>query len=369
MLLHEFDYHLPNSLIAQQPLAERDASRMMLLNRGTQTIEDRRFSELPGILRPGDLVVFNNTRVFPARLLGRRRGTRSQPIGKSNPAAREYLKAEVELLLTRREAGDVWQGLVHPGRKVRTGEILVFGDGELEGEVLDRGEYGLRRVRLAACSPSKGASGAADVDELIDRLGRMPLPPYIHRPDDPRDREAYQTVYARVRGAVAAPTAGLHFTERILKELESRGVETAEITLHVGPGTFRPVQVERIEEHHMEPEVFEISEETAACLNCACSDGRRVVAVGTTTVRTLEHAVRASDGMIEPGRGETNLFISPGFDFRVVGALLTNFHLPRSTLLMLVAAFAGREFTLCAYQHAVSEQYRFYSYGDCMLIE
>jgi S-adenosylmethionine:tRNA ribosyltransferase-isomerase len=368
MLLHEFDYHLPQSLIAQQPLAQRDAARMMLVDRSTQAFEDRCFRELPAILRPGDLLVFNNTRVFPARLLGRRRGTRSQPIGKGNPAAREYLKAEVELLLTRRESVDVWQGLVHPGRKVRTGEILVFGDGELEAEVLDRGDYGLRRVRLISRSQRESAASAATVDQLIDRIGHVPLPPYIHRLDEPHDRESYQTVYARVRGAVAAPTAGLHFTEDILKELESRGIETAEITLHLGPGTFRPVQTERIEEHRLDPEEFEISEETAARLNHARRDGRRAVAVGTTTVRTLEHAVRASGGEIRPGRGDTSLFITPAFDFRVVGAMLTNFHLPRSTLLMLVAAFAGREFTLSAYQHAVSEQYRFYSYGDCMLI-
>jgi len=368
MLLHDFDYLLPHPLIAQEPLAERDASRMMLLDRTAQTFEDRQFRELPGILQPGDLLVLNNTRVFPARLLGRRRGTRSQPIGKSNPAAREYLKAEVELLLTRREAGDVWQGLVHPGRKVRIGEILVFGDGELEAEVLDRGEFGLRRVRLVPRSPRMGAAGAARVDELIDRLGRVPLPPYIHRPDEPQDRESYQTVYARVRGAVAAPTAGLHFTGRVLKELESRGVEMAEITLHVGPGTFRPVQTERIEEHHMDPEVCEISEEAARSLNRARRERRRVVAIGTTTVRTLEHAVRTPGGQIQPGRSETSLFITPGFDFQVVGALLTNFHLPRSTLLMLVAAFAGREFTFRAYQHAVDMRYRFYSYGDCMLI-
>jgi S-adenosylmethionine:tRNA ribosyltransferase-isomerase len=368
MLLHEFDYLLPHSLIAQQPLAERDASRMMFLDRARQELEDRRFGELPGILRPGDLLVLNNTRVFPARLLGHRRGTRSQPIGKGNPAAREYLKAEVELLLTRRETGDVWQGLVHPGRKVRTGEILMFGDGELEAEVLDRGEYGLRRVRLVSRASRESTGSTASVDELIDQLGHVPLPPYIRRPDGPQDRETYQTVYARMRGAVAAPTAGLHFTQRILKELESRGIERAEITLHVGPGTFRPVQTERIEEHHMDPEVFEISEEAAGRLNSVRREGRRVVAVGTTTVRTLEHAIRAPGGQIESGRGETSLFITPGFDFRVVGALLTNFHLPRSTLLMLVAAFAGREFTLRAYQHAVSEQYRFYSYGDCMLI-
>ena len=363
MLLDDFDYDLPSGLIAQRPLAERDASRLMLLDRAAQTFEDRRFGDLPGILKHGDLVVFNNTRVFPARLLGKRRGTRSQPIGKRNPAVREYLTGEAELLLTRRESDDVWQGLVHPGRKIRPGEVLVFGEGALEAEVLGRGERGIRRVRLTS-----HLAGGATVDEAIDRLGHVPLPPYIDRPDEPRDRDAYQTVFARVRGAVAAPTAGLHFTTRILDELRARGVETVEITLHVGPGTFRPVQAEWVEEHRMEPEVFEISEAAAACLHGAIAQGRRIVAAGTTCVRTLEHAARAHEGRIEPGRGETNLFIYPGFEFRVVGALLTNFHLPRSTLLMLVSAFAGRDFVQRAYRHAVEERYRFYSYGDCMLI-
>ena len=361
MQLHDFDYDLPPELIAQQPLASRDASRMMLLDRAAQTLEDRPFSDLPGILRPGDLVVFNNTRVFPARLLGRRRGIRSQPIGKGNPAVREYLTGEAELLLTRRESDDSWQGLVHPGRKIRPGEVLIFGDGALEAEVLGRGERGMRRVRLVS-------RDGRTVDEAIDRFGHVPLPPYIHRPDEPGDREAYQTVFARVPGAVAAPTAGLHFTARILDELRARRVETVEITLHVGPGTFRPVQTVRVEEHRMEPEVFEISEAAAVCLNRAIDESRRVVTAGTTCMRTLEHAARAHSRRIEPGCGETNLFIYPGFDFRVVGALLTNFHLPRSTLLMLVSAFAGRDFILRAYRHAVEERYRFYSYGDCMLI-
>jgi len=375
MHLSDFDYALPPDLIAQQPLADRSASRLLVSRRSAQTFEDRRFADLPDLLQSGDLLVLNNTQVFPARLLGRRRGTRAQPIGKGNPAAREYLTGEVELLLTRRESEDVWHGLVHPGRKIRTGEVLVFGDGELEAEVLDRGERGLRRVRLI---PQRGARPAAAIDQLIDRLGHVPLPPYIHRADQPQDRETYQTVYAKVRGAVAAPTAGLHFTPQVLRDLAARGIETAEITLHVGPGTFRPVQVEHVEDHRMEPEAFEISEDSAARINRALSDGRRVIAVGTTCVRTLEHSARAlvkgkgdasgSVSHIEAGRGETDLFIYPGFDFRVVGALLTNFHLPRSTLLMLVSAFAGREFVLRAYQHSVEERYRFYSYGDCMLI-
>lgn len=372
MHLHDFHYELPPELIAQEPLSDRAASRMMLLNRATKAFESRRFAELPALLRPDDLIVFNNTRVFPARLLGHRRGAGSQPIGKNNPRLREYLTAEVELLLTRRESGNIWQGLVHPGRKIRVGEMLVFGDGALEAEVLGRGDYGLRRVRLRpGTSWNDSKSDAADesaVDALIDRIGHIPLPPYVHRADEPRDREAYQTVYARVRGAVAAPTAGLHFTPQILAELAGRGVETAEITLHVGPGTFRPVHAEHVEEHRMDPEVFEISEEAAVRVNRALIEGRRVVAVGTTCVRTLEHAARTHGGRIEPGRGETNLFIYPGFDFRVVGALLTNFHLPRSTLLMLVSAFAGREFTINGYERAVEQRYRFYSYGDCMLI-
>lgn len=361
MQLCDFDYALPPELIAQQPLLERDASRMMVIDRARGTFTDHRFRELASILEPGDLMVFNNTRVIPARLLGRRRGTRSQPIGKGNPAAREYLTGKTELLLTRREGDDIWQGLVHPGRKVRTGEVLVFGrEGELQAEVLRRGERGLRRVRLV--------SRRGTVDEAIERLGHVPLPPYIDRRDEPRDREAYQTVFARVPGAVAAPTAGLHFSERVLAELRSRGVETSEITLHVGPGTFRPVHAERIEEHRMDPELFEIGPQAAARINAALTAGRHVVAIGTTTVRVLEDAMRARGGPIDPGSGETSLFIYPGFRFRVVGALLTNFHLPRSTLLMLVAAFAGRELTLNAYRHAVEERYRFYSYGDCMLI-
>ena len=360
MLLQDFDYPLPAELIAQRPLPERDASRMLLLDRGAGTFQDRAFRELPQLLRPGDLLVFNNTKVFPARLLGQRRGTTAQKIGKRNPAARKYLTGEVELLLTRQESEDVWQGLVHPGRKVRTGEVLVFGGGELEAEVIGRGEYGVRRVRLRVREGS--------IDAAIDRLGHVPLPPYIRRPDEAPDRDTYQTVYAKVRGAVAAPTAGFHFTERIFQELASRGVETCEITLHVGLGTFQPVRTERVEEHRMEDERYEISPSAAAAIDRAREEGRRVVAVGTSSVRTLEHVAREHGGRIVAGRGEADLFIFPGFQFQMVRALLTNFHLPKSTLLMLVCAFAGRELILCAYQHAVRERYRFYSYGDCMLI-
>jgi S-adenosylmethionine:tRNA ribosyltransferase-isomerase len=360
MLLEEFDYALPRELIAQRPLKERDASRMMLLDRAAQSFMDCAFRSLPEILVPGDLLVVNNTRVFPARLLGRRLGTRAQAIGKGNPAAREYLTAEVELLLTRNESGDVWQALVHPGRKIRTGEVLVFGDGELEAEVLGRGEYGVRSVLLRA---REGGVASA-----IDRLGHVPLPPYVGRPDEASDRETYQTIYARARGAVAAPTAGLHFTERIFDALRARKIEVCEITLHVGPGTFRPVQTERVEDHKMEWEQFEISEAAAAAINRALAEARRVIAVGTTSVRTLESVALQNDGKIVACRGETGLFITPGFRFQAVRGLLTNFHLPKSTLLMLVSAFAGRHLIFRAYQHAIEQHYRFYSYGDCMLI-
>ena len=360
MLLEEFDYQLPPELIAQRPLVPRDASRMMVLDREGGTFRDHVFRDLPQVLEPGDLLVFNNTKVFPARLLGRRRGLRSQSIGKRNPAAREFLKGEVELLLTRQESGDVWQGLVHPGRKVRTGEVLLFGEGELQAEVIGRGDYGVRRVRLRARE--------ASIEEVIDRLGHVPLPPYIRRADEAQDRETYQTIYAKVRGAVAAPTAGFHFTERVLEALRQRKIETCEITLHVGLGTFQPVRVDRVEEHKMEAERYEISQGTAVALNGALEQGRRIIGVGTTSIRTLEHVAFERSGRIEPGRGETSLFIYPGFTFRMVRGLLTNFHLPKSTLLMLVCALAGRDLTLRAYQHAVRERYRFYSYGDCMLV-
>lgn len=360
MHLAEFDYPLPTELIAQRPLAERDASRLMVLGREAQTIADKAFRQIPEILKPGDLLVYNNTKVIPARLLGRRRGTKSQVIGKNNPTQHEFLSAEIEMFLTRPERDEIWQALVRPGRKVRTGEILEFGEGELEAEVIGRGEFGMRRVRLKAQGES--------VEEAVERLGHVPLPPYIHRTDEPSDRRTYQTVYAKVRGAVAAPTAGLHFTPGIFEALRARGVETCEITLHVGLGTFQPVRTEVVEEHKMETERFEIAEQAAMAINRALDEGRRVFAVGTTSARTLEHVARDHGGRMVPGRSETNLYILPGFKFLVIRGLITNFHLPRSTLLMLVSAFAGKEFVLRAYHHAVAERYRFYSYGDCMLI-
>jgi S-adenosylmethionine:tRNA ribosyltransferase-isomerase len=405
VLVSEFDYHLPEELIAQQPLAARAASRMLHMVRETGVLEDRWFRELPSLVRPDDLVVFNDTRVFPARLFGHRSGARSQPVSKSNPAAKEFLKGKVEVLLTEtvdgpsavgcRRSGDevlnsardskggtpdsrwpmaesplVWNALVKPGRKIGIGEKLFFGEsGELRAEVIGRGEFGERTLRFEPVE---------DFFAVVERIGHVPLPPYIARADAAVDLERYQTVYARARGSVAAPTAGLHFTPEILEQMRARGMETAEVTLHVGLGTFQPVHAEKVEEHKLHREWYRISEEAAAQINRALAARRRVVAVGTTTVRTLECAAgvaspesRIPSGRVEirAGSGEANIFIYPGFQFRVVGAMLTNFHLPKSTLLMLVSAFAGRESVLNAYRHAVEERYRFYSYGDCMLVE
>ncbi len=364
MLVSEFDYYLPEELIAQEPLPERAASRLLHLRRDAGYFEDRCFAEFPDLLRPDDLLVFNNTRVFPARLYGRRSGRRAQPLSPRNPASRDFLMGRVEVLLTRQLAADPpeWEALVRPGRKIGVGERLFFGEhDELQAEVVARGDFGERRLRFAP---------VPDFFAAVECLGHVPLPPYIARGDRPEDRNRYQTVYARERGSVAAPTAGLHFTPEVLERIRSLGIETAELTLHVGLGTFQPVHAERVEDHHMHTEWYRIGEETAAQLNRALARKRRVVAVGTTTVRTLEHAAsRTPDGTIPAGSGDADIFIYPGFCFRVVGALLTNFHLPKSTLLMLVSAFAGREPLLAAYQHAVRERYRFFSYGDCMFIE
>jgi S-adenosylmethionine:tRNA ribosyltransferase-isomerase len=362
VLISEFDYLLPAELITQEPLADRAASRLLRLDRRTGGLEDKYFHEFPELLRSGDLVVFNNTRVFPARLYGRRSGSKAHPLSPQNPASREFLKGQVEVLLTKQIAQDPneWECLVRPGRKIGVGERLYFGEGdELAAEIVARGVFGERRIRFVP---------AGDFFERIERLGHVPLPPYISREDRPADRERYQTVYARERGSVAAPTAGLHFTPEILRRLKERGIETAEITLHVGLGTFQPVRVEKVEEHKLHGEAFSISAEAAERINCALDENRRVVAVGTTTVRTLEYAARISE-RVQPGSGEADLFIYPGFQFRVIDAMLTNFHLPQSTLLMLVCAFGGRDGVLAAYRHAVDQKYRFYSYGDCMLVE
>jgi len=366
VLVSEFDYHLPEDLIAQEPLADRAASRMLHMLRDARRFEDRQFREFPNLLRPDDLVVFNNTRVFPARLFGHRSGAHSQPVSPRNPAAKEFLKGKVEVLLTSPASQSpepeaqslVWNALVRPGRKIGVGELLTFGD-ELRAEVIARGEFGERTLRFEP---------VPDFFAAVERIGHVPLPPYIGREDRPEDRERYQTVYARQRGSVAAPTAGLHFTPEILERLRAQAIETAEITLHVGLGTFQPVHAEVVEEHKLHREWYSIGEAAAEKINRAKQAGRRVVAVGTTTVRTLEFAASLSD-RIQAGSGEADIFIYPGFQFRVVGALLTNFHLPKSTLLMLVCAFAGGEFTLDAYRHAVEQRYRFYSYGDCMFIE
>lgn len=362
MQISEFDFELPEDLIAQEPLAIRGASRMLHLQHPEALYQDRRFADFPALLRADDLLVLNNSRVFPARLLGRRAGLRSQPLSPRNRAAREFLHGQVEVLLTRQLDEWEWRVLVRPGRKIAVGEWLYFGSDdrpELVAEITARGDYGERTLRFQPVT---------DFFPVLERLGHVPLPPYIGRADKPEDRERYQTVYARQRGSIAAPTAGLHFTPEILGQIRQRGVEIAEITLHVGLGTFQPVHVEKIEEHKMHSELFSISPEAAAQINRALEENRRVVAVGTTTVRTLEFAALQGSGRIPAGSGEADIFIYPGFQFKVVGALLTNFHLPGSTLLMLVSAFAGRENIIKAYEHAVRERYRFFSYGDCMWI-
>ena len=370
MLVSDFNYHLPDDLIAQEPLAARDGSRMLHLQRAGGYL-DRVFRDFPALLHPSDVVVFNNTRVFPARLYGRREGARAQPVSPRNPAARDFLHGRIEVLLVRQlstQPND-WECLVRPGRKIGVGERLFFAErshdlDELQAQVLARGEFGLRRIRFEPVFHR-----AEDFFAVLDRIGHVPLPPYIARPDVPGDRERYQTVYAHERGSVAAPTAGLHFTPEILDRIRQHGIETVEITLHVGLGTFQPVRAERVEDHKIHSEAYSISVDAASTINQALRSSRRVIAIGTTTVRTLEHAVRLGAGTIAAGPAAADLFIYPGFEFKVVKAMLTNFHLPQSTLLMLVSAFAGPENILRAYQHAVSERYRFYSYGDCMFIE
>ncbi len=353
MRVTAFHFDLPPELIAQRPLADRAASRLLQVRRTLKpALEDRNFGEFADLLRPRDLVVFNNTRVFPARLFGRKNGHTTR----------------IEVLLTKQtsEAPCEWECLVRPGKKVGVGERLIFGDpAELEAEVVERRDFGERSLQFKP---------TADFFGTLERLGHVPLPPYIDRKhdrnDEAEDRQRYQTVYASERGSVAAPTAGLHFTPEVLRRLRERGIETAEVTLHVGLGTFQPVRVERVEDHRLHGERYQISQSTAEKINAALAEGRRIVAVGTTTVRTLEYAAqRTGTRRVEAGSGEANLFIYPGFEFRAVGAMLTNFHLPESTLLMLVCAFGGHENILGAYRHAVEQHYRFYSYGDCMFIE
>lgn len=366
MNISDFDYELPPASIAQRPLPERDGSRMLVLDRRTGDWEDRVFRYFPELLRGDELVVLNNARVIPARLFGRREGIHAEPLGKHNPARREFLKTQIEVLLIRRMDPDCWEALVRPGRKIPTGERIVFGEGELVAKVEGRAAFGLRVLRF---EPANG------IEKAVQTLGHIPLPPYIKRRDEPADRERYQTVYAHEGTAVAAPTAGLHFTVEILKRMRARGAEIIEITLNVGLGTFEPVRTERIDEHKIHAESYEIGESAAAALNRARREGRPILAVGTTVVRALEDAAEKSEAgtrgdqfEIEPGLRTADIFLYPGRPFRVVNQLLTNFHLPRSTLLAMVAAFAGREKVLAAYRHAVAAGYRFYSYGDCMMI-
>jgi S-adenosylmethionine:tRNA ribosyltransferase-isomerase len=343
MFLSDYDYALPQELIAQQPLAERCASRLLTLNRETGRISHQTFSRLPQLLRAGDLLVRNETRVLPARLLGRKESG-----------------GQIELLLVRQVDAtlNTWSCLARSSKPARIGSRLDFTT-DLHGLILDTGEDGQRVVQFY-CS--------GNFYDAIDRIGHMPLPPYIRREDQIVDRERYQTVFAHNPGAVAAPTAGLHFTSDTFAALKEQGIEVCGITLHVGPGTFQPVRTERLSEHRMHSEVFEIPVRSAERINRARADGRRVVALGTTVTRTLEHAV-GENGLLRAGQGDTDLFILPGYKFRMVDVLITNFHLPKSTLLVLVSAFAGKDLVLRAYREAVDQKYRFFSYGDCMLIE
>lgn len=368
LLVSDFDFHLPDELIAQQPPAERGSSRMLHLDRATGSLADRSFADLPNLLQPGDLLILNNSRVIPARLFARRVNLRN----------RQPATGLVEVLLTEVHDNGDWSALVRPGRKIRTGDQLVFQHSEaspdtspntspenspqpiLHAEVVAVGEFGERRLRFAPIP---------DFFAAIERIGHMPLPPYIHRADSPADRHRYQTVYAQQHGSVAAPTAGLHFTPQTLEALAARGIQRAFVTLHVGLGTFAPLRVQRLSQIHLHREPYTLPPETADAIRAARREGRRIVAVGTTVVRTLEHCALAAEPSLPTAHsGSTQIFLSPGHRFRLVDAMLTNFHLPQSSLLMLVSAFAGRERVLEAYRHAVHHRYRFFSYGDCMIL-
>jgi S-adenosylmethionine:tRNA ribosyltransferase-isomerase len=350
VLVSDFDYELPDDLIAQEA-APRGASRLMVLERGPDTVRHATIAALPSFLRAGDLLVVNNTRVFAARLLGHR-----VPSG-----------GAVECVLLNRELGgpapQIWSALMHPGQKLKPGALVRFEGpaGALVAEILERRYYGRRTIRLSAES-------GGDVDALVDALGHVPLPPYIKRRDTEADRERYQTIFARHRGSVAAPTAGLHFTPDLVAQVSGLGVELAEVTLHVGYGTFKPVRTQTVNEHVVDPEEYEIGDAAAGAIQRAANESRRILAVGTTTTRALEDAAIRGGGRVTAGHSTASIFIYPGFRFQVVGGLLTNFHLPRSSLLMLVAALAGRERVLAAYREAVAARYRFYSYGDAMLV-
>jgi S-adenosylmethionine:tRNA ribosyltransferase-isomerase len=357
MDVRDFDFDLPPELIAQEPRPDRGAARLLCLDRGSGSLAHSRVTALPALLRAGDLLVVNDTRVFPARLLGRR-----VPSGGAVECLLIRSLSGADQMSSRSEPGALWEALVHPGQKLKPGAQLVFeGIHTLRGEVLERRFFGRRLVRL-------WTEDGTTVDAAVDAIGHVPLPPYIKRADRVEDRDRYQTVFAQARGSIAAPTAGLHFNPPLMAALTERGVETTAITLHVGYGTFQPVRVDRVEDHRLESERYDIGAEAAAAITRARGSHRRIIAVGTTTTRTLEAVALANDGEIVAGHGETDLFIHPGFTFRVVNVLLTNFHLPRSSLLMLVSAFAGRGLVRTAYDAAIAERYRFYSYGDAMLI-
>lgn len=340
MNINLFDFYLPEELIAQRPSEKRDYSRLLLINKDTKTYEDKVFHDIIDYLRPGDVLVRNNTKVIPARLHG----------------VKEVTGAHVETLLLKQMDGDIWECLTRPAKSLKVGARINYGDGKLMGEVLEEKDEGIRLVKF---------SYEGIFLEVLDSLGKMPLPPYIKEQLCENDR--YQTVYAKYEGSAAAPTAGFHFTEELFEKIKAKGIEVVDITLHIGLGTFRPVKVEDTKDHVMHSELYEINEEAAETLNKAKKEGRRIIAIGTTSTRTLE-ANMTEFGKFTPARKETNIFIEPGYEFKAIDALITNFHLPKSTLIMLVSAFMGREFTLEVYKHAVDSRYRFFSFGDSMFI-
>jgi S-adenosylmethionine:tRNA ribosyltransferase-isomerase len=373
ILVSDFDYHLPPDLVAQEPARDRTAARLLHLDRASGALEHTLVSALPKLLKSGDVVVVNDTRVFPARLLGRRvpsgGAVECLLVGRVDLGSDGGLTPGTIYPGSDPRLTPLWEALVHPGQKLKVGARLDFeGNGvTLHGEIVGRGSFGRRVIRLWL-ERASGDDSSPSVDEVIDAIGHVPLPPYIRRGDSVDDRERYQTVFAVERGSVAAPTAGLHFNDQLVRELRQGGVQMATLTLHVGYGTFQPVRVDRVEDHRLESERYEIKPAAVATVNRALDEGRRVISVGTTTTRTLEAVAAANAGRLVAGAGRTDLFIYPGFEFRVVRGLITNFHVPRSSLLMLVCAFAGRERTLTAYAEAVDQRYRFYSYGDAMFI-
>lgn len=340
MELSEFNYDLPQELIAQVPIKNRDESRLLILDRSTQTLEDKIFRDIIDYLEPGDCLVRNNTKVIPARLYGKK-----------------DTGANVEFVLLKNIEGDIWEAMVRPGNKLHIGAKVIFGDGLLTAEILDTTEDGTRKVKFTY---------DGIFNEILDQIGLMPLPPYIH--ESLKDNDRYQTVYAKYEGSAAAPTAGLHFTPELLKKIEEKGIDIANVTLHVGIGTFRPVKETNIEDHHMHTEHYYIKQEDADKINKAKLAGKRVIAVGTTSCRTLETIADPKTGVVNACEGDTGIYIYPGYKFKCIDGLITNFHLPESTLIMLVSAFAGKDYIMKAYKHAVDEKYKFFSFGDAMFI-